>query len=51
MKEIERPDVERSSGEVHARRCLGFDDHEIWLTRFCGIGSRASLTEGAVNLK
>src|SRR6266853_1768906 len=34
MKEIERPDVERAAGEVHACWCFGFDDHGYELTRF-----------------
>src|SRR5260370_5030968 len=37
MKEIERPDVERAAGEVHASRCFGFDDHGCELARFRGI--------------
>src|SRR6266478_4333203 len=36
MKEIERPDIERAAGEVHACRCFGFDDHGCELTRFRG---------------
>src|SRR6266851_4156113 len=39
MKEIERPDVERAAGEVHACRCFGFDDHGYELTRFRGFQS------------
>src|SRR5438445_3111343 len=51
MKEIERPDVERASGEVHAGRCFGFDDHGRELTRFEEIFSGASLTDSNSHLK
>src|SRR6266567_1782810 len=51
MKEIERPNVERSSGEVHARRCFGLNDHVCPLGRFCGVSCRASLTEELSTLK
>ena len=51
MKEIERPDIERAAGEVHAGRCFGFDDHKRELTRFNEIFSRASLTNSRHKLK
>src|SRR5260370_37983392 len=45
MKDVERPNVQRASGEVHTGRCSGFDAHVCELARFGAFFSRASLTE------